>query len=41
MFLPLLPLLVGCGSKPAPVDPASVITVVYTSKGEGEIEPCG
>lgn len=35
----LLSLVVACGGD----EPASTadVTVVYTSRGEGEIEPCG
>ena len=43
----LLGLLIACGSPPAEPEPSAStgpvgpVTLVYSGRGEGEIEPCG
>ncbi len=39
-MLSLLAMVSGCASLQTPARPEG-ITVVYSSRGEGEIEPCG
>lgn len=34
--------LAGCGvAEPVPVEPSASVTLVYSSRLDGEIEPCG